>query len=193
MLIFGEDNMFIGAINQDTRAILYEMAKDWKCKEIYVGCSGNFTVERVLNEAGIENIHSNDVSLYSCCIGRYLTGKKINVKVVDKRFEWLEEYMKTGLDIIATLLLCSEMFKYVDKEEIYYKRMYNAYLRRYKKLHEQTKEKIGDTLDNMKIKSFYAGDVLKFIKNTPKDAVVISFPPTYKGGYERLYKSFNSL
>lgn len=185
--------MFVGAINQDTRAILYEMAQSWQGKEVYVGCSGNFTVERVLNKAGIMSIHSNDVSLYSCCIGRYLTGQAIKVEIADKRFEWLNKYMKDDISIISTILLCSEMFKYIDREEQYHKRMYKAYSDKFEKLHNRTIDRISDTLDKLKIKEFYAGDVIDFIRKAPEDIVAISFPPTYKSGYERLYKKIDEV
>lgn len=185
--------MFIGAINQDVRAILYEMAENWRDKEIYVGCSGNFTVERVLFKAGVKNIHSNDVSLYSCCLGRYLTGEKMNVDISDPEYEWLDKYMKNELDRIATLLLCSEMFKYADRQERYFKRMWQAYTENFAKLHEQTKERVAKALDGVRIKSFYAGDVVDFVRNAPDDAVIISFPPTYKSGYERMYKKIDEV
>lgn len=185
--------MFIGAINQDVRAILYEMAGNWRDKEIYVGCSGNFTVERVLFKAGVENIHSNDVSLYSCCLGRYLTGEKMNVDISDPEYEWLDQYMKNELDRIAALLLCSEMFKYADRQERYFKRMWQAYTENFAKLHEQTKERVAKALDGIRIKSFYAGDVVDFVQQAPDDAVIISFPPTYKSGYERMYKKIDEV
>ena len=185
--------MFIGAINQDLRCILFEMAKKWKDKEIYVGCSGNFTVERVLWKAGVKNLHSNDVSLYTCYIGKYLAGEKLDVEIADKNYEWLHDYMKGPIDTIAAFLLCSEMFKYVDRHEPYFKRLHAAYMDQFGKLHEQTKERVAKALDGVKIKSFYAGDVLDFIKTAPDDAVVISFPPTYKGGYERMYKKFDEV
>jgi hypothetical protein len=185
--------MFIGAINQDVRAILYEMAENWRDKEIYVGCSGNFTVERVLFKAGVKNIHSNDVSLYSCCLGRYLTREKMNVDISDPEYEWLDQYMKNELDRIATLLLCSEMFKYADRQERYFKRMWQAYTENFAKLHEQTKERVAKALDGVRIKSFYAGDVVDFVRHAPDDAVIISFPPTYKSGYERMYKKIDEV
>ncbi len=185
--------MFIGAINQDLRCILYEMAENWKDREIYVGCSGNFTVERVLWKAGVKNLHSNDVSLYSCYIGKYLAGEELEVQIVDMEYEWLGEYMKGPIETIATFLLCSEMFKYADRQEPYFRRMWKAYIEQFAKLHEQTKERVVKALDGVKLKSFYAGDVIDFIKQAPDDAVVISFPPTYKGGYERMYKKFDSV
>jgi hypothetical protein len=42
---------FIGSINQPVRSVLAELAPEWKDRPVYVGCSGNFTVERTLHAA----------------------------------------------------------------------------------------------------------------------------------------------
>ena len=64
--------MFIGAINSQLRSILagFRALQD---RPVYVGCSGNFTVERVLTSKGVKELHSNDVSLYSWAAD-YLAG-----------------------------------------------------------------------------------------------------------------------
>jgi hypothetical protein len=66
--------MFVAAITQEVRAVLAELAPSLQGLSLYVGCSGNFTVERVLKKAGLTSFHSNDVSLYSCAVGPYLAG-----------------------------------------------------------------------------------------------------------------------
>ena len=35
---------------------------------LYVGCSGNFTIERIIADMGVKEIHSNYISLYSCAL-----------------------------------------------------------------------------------------------------------------------------
>jgi len=171
--------MFIGSINQDLRAILNEMSENWKGKEIYVGCSGNFTVERILSKAGISQIHGNDVSLYSCAIGYHLTGQMLKVKIADPEYAWLEPYIQTGPELISTLLLCSEIFNYAGRSEPYHRRMYQAYMNRFKELQAQTTERVLKALEGVQLKSFYDGDVLNFMGAAPDDCVAISFPPTY--------------
>lgn len=44
--------MFLGSIPTDLRKIISEYVKDWQCSDVYVGCSGNLTVERVLASHG---------------------------------------------------------------------------------------------------------------------------------------------
>ena len=46
-----------------------EIVADWRCPDIYIGCSGNFTIERVLAPAKRWRLHGNDVTIYSCVLG----------------------------------------------------------------------------------------------------------------------------
>jgi hypothetical protein len=41
--------MFHGSIPAPLRSIIYEHAGTWPGEDIYAGCSGNFTIERVLH------------------------------------------------------------------------------------------------------------------------------------------------
>ena len=65
---------FVGSFNQDLRAVLAELAPSWRAKPVYVGCSGNLTVERILAANGVTELHGNDVSLYSCVLGSFAAG-----------------------------------------------------------------------------------------------------------------------
>jgi len=185
--------MFIGSINEDLRAVLAEMAKDWKQRQVWIGCSGNFTVERVLLRAGVTHLHSNDVSLYSCALGNYLTGTTMRMDVASPEFAWLGEYVDTPLRQIAALLLCTEMFKFTGRDEIFHRRMEAAYRRNFRQLHERTLAKVSKALIDTRLESFFAGDVMQHVVNAPEDCVYIAFPPTYTKGYERLYRKIDEV
>jgi hypothetical protein len=47
--------MFVGSINADLRSILAQLAPAWPGLPVYVGCSGNFTVERILAAHGLSD------------------------------------------------------------------------------------------------------------------------------------------
>ena len=64
--------MFIGSINRYMRCVLESAASQWRGLDVYVACSGNFTVERILSRCGVGRIFSNDVSIYSCALGWHL-------------------------------------------------------------------------------------------------------------------------
>jgi hypothetical protein len=45
--------MFVGSINADLRSILAGLAPAWRGLPAYIGCSSNFTVERILAAQGL--------------------------------------------------------------------------------------------------------------------------------------------
>lgn len=70
--------MFYGSIPSEMQSIIVDIVREWDCEDIYVGCSGNFTVERCLYGETTARLHSNDVTVYSCLLGRFLAGQKMN-------------------------------------------------------------------------------------------------------------------
>jgi Phage DNA Adenine Methylase-like domain 1 len=67
---------FIGAINRDMRSMISELVPKDGSLPLYVGCSGNFTIERIIAGMGVKEIH---ISLYSCAVGSYLTGHNLDI------------------------------------------------------------------------------------------------------------------
>ncbi|MFA5801544.1 MAG: hypothetical protein WC911_03615 [Thermoleophilia bacterium] len=184
---------FIGSINTELRKVVAEVARGWSDAQVYVGCSGNFTVERILKEVGVAEIHGNDISLYSSVLGNYLAGHKTRLGIKRDDFEWMLPFLGSEVEKIACLLVSSKLLEFADRDEPYHRRMFTAYRKRFPELHADTVEKVDKALDGMQIDSFWAGDCIEFIRNAPSDAVVVSFPPTYKGGYERLYAKMDEI
>jgi hypothetical protein len=184
--------MFVGAINADLRSIIAALAPSWKGLPVYVGCSGTYTVERILSQAGLPEIHGNDVSLYSCAMGQYLAGQSFPLKIADERLGWLEPFLGPGLPTITTLLLCTTMMQSWEKDNAFHRRMWEAYRRSFPTLHAKTLLKVQRGLEGVQLRSFYAGDVVDFVAAGPEESVVVSFPPTYSSGYERLYRKMDA-
>lgn len=184
--------MFIGSMNREMRNIINELCDRWGDRNVYVGCSGNFVIERILFARGIEKIHSNDVSLYSCLLGDYLSGKDLKIEIKDEEFSWLGKYMKGGVDSIAAILIFGQLSNFLDRKEPFFVRMKNEYINEFANLHKKSVEKISKSIGDLRILDMYHGDVCDFIKNAPSDAVVISYPPTYKAGYEKIYKKVDA-
>lgn len=186
--------MFTGSVNADMRRVIDEIVSQWDVKDVYIGCSGNFTIENILKGKGFR-MHSNDVSLYSCAVGYYLTGQSYRLEVQLPEFEWLTSYLGSNLDKLATIMLAMDMLDGYGRPEPYFVRKRKAYIAQWERLHEATKEKILKALDGVQVQDFYPGDVLEFVKapTEPSKCGFVSFPPTYKGGYERLYRSLQEL
>jgi hypothetical protein len=49
--------MFRGSIPSSVQRIVAEHAAQWTCRDIFVGCSGNFTIERVIAPLKRFNLH----------------------------------------------------------------------------------------------------------------------------------------
>jgi hypothetical protein len=185
--------MFVGSINSGVRSVLAEIAPEWRDRPVYVGCSGNFTVERVLHSLDVKDLHGNDVSLYSCAIGKHLAGKQMKVSIKDDEFAWMEPYLGTGVKNIALLSLSLEYLQWTTRSIAFHRRQAEAIRDQWDELYEKTLERVEKALEGMALKTFTAGDVFDHVRNAPPEAVCIAFPPTYEGGYEKLYAKMDSV
>jgi hypothetical protein len=185
--------MFVGAINGDLRSVLASLAPAWRGLPIFVGCSGNATIERILPSLDVGELHGNDVAVYSCALGHHLASQPFHVTIEDERYAWLKPYVEPGVPTVTTLLLCTTAFQLADRDTPYHRRMWQAYTGRWAQLHAETAEKIKAATEKVRLRSFYAGDVVDFLTNAPEESVVVSAPPTYRGGYERLYKKLGAV
>ena len=185
--------MFFGSIPADVQTIMANNIKEWNCTDIYVGCSGNFTVEKVISPLKKFTLHSNDVTLYSYCLGKYLSEEYFNLyltKECHEKIPWTEEYLKNPVDCLATIMLMSSIVRYMDKDNPYYLRMYDAYVKQFSTLHSQTVAKIEN--NETKLASYFNGDAMQFVKDTPEDAGFVTYP-TFKNAGKAYIKDFAKL
>jgi hypothetical protein len=186
--------MFTGAIDQVTRMFLGNVAGIFSGQRVVVGCSGNFTLEAVITQyAADPEIHSNDVSFYSCMLGKWLTGCPLGFQVVDHDFDWLMDYAGNQDTALASVMILLDALEFEKRNNPHRVRMWNNYMREFGWLVKGTVEKLKSS--NAKIKSFYEGDVLDHFMRFADDpgAIFCCYAPTYRGGYERLYKRLDSI
>lgn len=110
--------MFYGSVPAEAQAIMNKIVKAWDVSDIYVGCSGNFTLEKFIGPLGRFRLHSNDVTMYSLCLGAHFMREHVPLELSEEgeaMFPWLPEYMKTDVDRLATMLLCSRIVAFTDK------------------------------------------------------------------------------
>ena len=137
-------------------------------------------------------IHSNDVSIYSCALGWHLQNTPHPFVIKAQEFNWLQPYITPGPALIATLLLASEMMK-VGGDNAYAHRMREGYRAHWPELHAKTLARVTKAIGEFRIASYFAGDCRAYLAKADKGGVCITFPPTYKGGYERLYKKLDAI
>lgn len=98
--------MFYGSVPAEAQAIMNKIVKMWDVSDIYIGCSGNFTLEKFISPMGRFNLHSNDVTLYSLMLGQFFQGKTVELFLSEtgaEMFPWLSQYIKL---ILTGLLPC---------------------------------------------------------------------------------------
>lgn len=185
--------MFQGTLPQSVVKIVGKIVKEWDTKRIYVGCSGNFTIERSISGLVKCPITSNDVTIYSSYIGKYFAGEKLDFGIKTEfaeKYKIFTDYMETDADKIATLIIASDMLTY-DKPGVYFQRMYDAYTEQFPVMHSKLVEKLKKAKTN--IDTFYHGDVMELLDIVGKEDGFISFPPFYGGGYEKMWKRLEEV
>lgn len=178
----------------DLRAIVIETAKHWPDEAIYVGCSGNYTIERVLDELG-RPLHSNDVQGYSSALGWFLSTGETPFTLKEEwkdELEWIEPYLDGGIGTAATLMLGTVFLPLVGSTKLYQMRTLEAYKQQFPRLHEKTVERLENL--PLRLASYSAMDVMDFMEDVvPVDAPVAMFPPFYGGDYEEQFESFDTF
>jgi hypothetical protein len=185
--------VFSGTIPGPLRSMIRESAAKWpRGTDVWIGCSGNFTIERTLADMGFR-LHGNDVSIYTCALGAYFTGAEFEMTLNPDEaepIEWLAPYLGDTAAKVATLILCTRFLADVDKEGGYFERNVRAYRDQFPRLHAETKTRIEAM--TLRLESYHPKDVREYLADdVPEDGIVVSFPPFYKGGYEKLYAAMD--
>lgn len=182
--------MFQGSVPPDLRSLILEHTNTWpEGVEVFVGCSGIFTIERIL--APRFPVHGNDIQLLSCALGQWFAGDPIPITLKpewEEKLGWLAPYLEDPKDAVATVMIGSRMLRGVHRENPYYARMMRGYRAQFEKLHAKTVA----TLDKstLKLAGFYSGDVCDFVEQAG-DRPVCCFPPFYAGDYEAQFKDLD--
>ncbi len=188
--------MFTGSIDSTCRKILAANSDLFTNRICLVGCSGNFTFEQLLSRyAKPKAIYSNDVSLYSCALGWLLTGTDYRLEVVDPHYAWLAKYLADNLSRLAAIIVLMDLLKVAGLKNDYQKRVYEHIAENWESYFEGARENIEKAVPNIHVDRFFAMDVFEFFKKHSEDpeAICLSFMPTYKGGYERIYKGLHAI
>jgi len=190
--------MFLGTIEPVVRNFLAAHSDVFKERIVAVGCSGNFTSERVLWECtgGDVQIYSNDISLYSSAIGAHLAGEPFSLWVKEPEYAWLNSYLNEGGWVrIGALMVFFDALRYERQRNAHEKRMWNEYMRQFSLLVGETQanlDKLG-----LKIGGYFPGDIFEHFKRMDAQfgdqVIYTSYMPFFKGGYERIYRRLDEV
>lgn len=182
--------MFVGAvprpaIEQITRTVPFG---DWR--RVFVGCSGSFRFDRAVKDVHPSvMVHSNDVSLLPCALGHLATGQSIPITFTG-RLAFVEESL-AGLPFaarVAAVEVALEMAKYKGRNP-FAESHFAHYRERFAEFLAPAMARLAAFQAGLHITGFYPGDFRQqALRAAEAGGGVAAFPPTYKNGYERLYK-----
>jgi len=191
--------MFQGTIPPDTRKILTEAVSGWRCSDIGIGCSGNFTVERVLHTHGRFALHGCDVSIYTSTLGCYFAGEptKLTISPLFKPLVgWLEPYLKSPAAAVATMMLATRLGEVLTPEGSvrdtpYHQRIYRAMCDQWDAMFAKTLSTVES--NDLSVQTFAPQDAVDWVGELPQSHGVITYPPFYAAGYEKLYQDIDAM
>lgn len=191
--------MFEGTIPQDMRNILNQVVATWDVEQVAVACSGNFTVERLLHETGRFQISGCDVTLYSCALGAYFAGKPFRLEFnpdYEEHFGYMAATITGQVETLATLMLATNVVKAMNARGVisrnpFYRRLMSAYREQWKALHEKTVERIQKI--SLRLNDFNIGDAVPWLECLPEQVAVISFPPFFARGYDKMWANLERI
>jgi hypothetical protein len=185
---------FVGSINAETRRWLGNQGQALNGRKIYVGCSGNFSVEQILSRyAPKAKMWGNDVSLYSSALGAYLSGQPFEMSVREEALQWLEPYLANEEAKTASIMVLLEALKYEKANNIFKARHWGHYLNNFEGFHQATIAKLRERKKEIRLEAYTSKDIFDLLDEIPQDAVAVAFLPTYAGGYERMFKRLEEI
>jgi hypothetical protein len=185
--------MFVGSINSKIRNLIFTEKKLFRERKICVGCSGNFTVEQILQGLGCR-IWSNDVALYSSLIGNQLAGKPMRLEIADPSYAWLAPYVEPGgVSRMAAVFLLFEMLKQEKGNNLQQIRLHRHYREHFGEFHNASYLRISRTLEAIRIDDYTTIDAHDLYRDLPEEWIRVAFLPTYVGGYEKLYQRLDKI
>lgn len=185
--------MFIGSIDKPSRTICENILDHVdKSRKVFVGCSGNFTFDRIAAAKGFP-VYSNDVSLYSRVIAGIVTGERFpftcNNPDLNTIFAGWNDDAQSDL---VKIMFAAKYGQFAACKNDYQRTMLENYVSGAQEFYEGTLAKFAkNAVFEFRIADFFYGDFKKHVERADPDSLIFLYAPTYKGGYEKLYDFIN--
>src|SRR5450759_4819564 len=185
--------MFVGAVPKEVIAQVLATVPFNEWGDVYVGCSGSFRFDRAVKMRHPAcRVYSNDVSLLTCSIGELAIGREFAIKFTGA-LEFVEQIV-AGLGFrerVAAVMVAAAMGKFTSKNE-FARAHFRHYCEHFREFVDSALPKLNALVAEIKIEEYFGGDFLLQADRAEKSGGgVAAFAPTYKGGYERIYKLVN--
>lgn len=186
--------MFIGSVPREVVTQLSRVSGIDNDSRVYVCCSGSFRIDLTFKSLYPDIwLSGNDVSLLSCALGHHLAGQALAFKFIND-LAFVEGHLagRPYLMRLAALSVALEMLKFNPKT-VYGRTHIDYYHNHFPEILQTADKKHQDKFAASRIDDFFAGDFQEqALRAKQTHGIVLAFPPTYKGGYERMYKKLDS-
>ena len=182
---------FVGSVPKLARFYIQKCLKEYQGKEVFVCCSGNFTIDKIAHNLGL-TVHSNDIALYSKAIADIVMDKPREFECIEPTFSaiferWAEHKYKPLVEVMFVI----EVSKFEKQKNDYERLLYSNHIEKSGEFYARTIAKLEKNNSmQFKIDSFYFGDFREHLKN---EGISLIFAPTYKAGYEKMYKRVDEV
>lgn len=183
---------FIGAVAQSVRQVIAAWSKSIQADCVVIG-AGNFTVPSSMISGGYTGyFYCCDISIYTSVLGAYLTDATIDIQENPGCPEQLSGLldMSSPVDMAATVSLLYDLREVWEEKNPYQKRIMQATRSQWQELKAKTVERLIKFKKHLSNRLEYqACDGFDFVDRFDRNNhIVLAYPPTYKGGYEKLEK-----
>jgi hypothetical protein len=181
--------MFVGAVPMPVVNQLLRAVDCTSWPEIFVCCSGSFRVDRALKaKYGDKPVRSNDVSLISCAAGALLTGQSIEMKFTG-RLAFMEDVGLVDFEARVAAAIVALRLGQFTGSNAYARGHFDHCQRNFAEYLAKAREKVLLLRSGVVLDGFFAGDFRVHAQHAIEiGAGICGFMPTYKGGYERMYR-----
>ncbi|MBN2570298.1 MAG: hypothetical protein JXB42_12790 [Deltaproteobacteria bacterium] len=184
---------FVGATRAAIKPILAKYASTIRYPVLLIG-AGNFTIASILRQSGYNGaITACDVSLYASALGAYLSDGPFEAAESPDCPEHLRGLLKQDRDeMIASILLLFDLREVWQCKNEYQKRIIENYRIEWDRLIEKTLVKMTAYRKQIEPLDYRAQDGIQILRESCREQTVITYPPTYKRGYEQLEKLYKA-
>lgn len=183
---------FLGVLPTKLVATIGRVCRPEEWPAVYVACSGTFRIERGLRalHEGIR-LHSNDVSLFSTAVGRAALNDPLPFRFKGE-LAFIEELgLEAPRDRISAILVALNYAGFVRGKVVNrFKQAHAAHMRSsFRAYVADTRKRVDRVMDEIRIERYFGGDFRDHIEAAIEaKAGVLAFPPTFRGGYEKMFQ-----
>lgn len=185
--------MFLGVVPKECIQQMIEVCDFGSWPEVYTCCSGTFRIERAcLARWPTLPVHANDVSLFSCALGRLIVGETSGIRFAGE-LAFVEGVVGADapeLDRVAAVVTALGMARFHQGARTRYKQHHIDHLRAtFPADLARSRKRVEAFVDETPLAGFGARDWRDHAREAmAKGSGVAAFPPFWRGGYEKMFE-----